>query len=100
MPWGLCHATGWIIDPSIPASVHLVHILAEPAVMQQVQAAADHHQVNVATWLRHAMRQVTPDAFPARWRVGTPPSHRTTRATPLGSFRSASMMTPRGSVQR
>jgi predicted transcriptional regulator len=69
MQWGLRHAKGWTIEPSVPASAHLVHVLVEPAVMQEVQAAADHQQVSVATWLRHAMRQVTHDDFPASWRA-------------------------------
>jgi hypothetical protein len=72
MQWGLSHAKGWTIEPSIPPSAHLVHMLAEPAVMQQVQAAADRQQVHVATWLRHAVRQVTPDDFPASWRAEEP----------------------------
>jgi predicted transcriptional regulator len=70
MQWGLSHSKGWTIEQSLPGSAHLVHVLVEPAVMQQVQAAADRQQVNVATWLRHAMRQVTHEDFPASWRAG------------------------------
>jgi hypothetical protein len=29
--------------------------------------AADAHKVSVAAWLRHTMRQVTPDGFPPSW---------------------------------
>jgi hypothetical protein len=70
MRWGLSHAKGWTIEQSRSASAHLVYILVEPAVMQQVQAAVDRLQVTAATWVRHAMRQVTRDDFPASWRVG------------------------------
>jgi hypothetical protein len=37
-PWGLTHGTTWTINPSIPPSPHLVHILVEPELFQQVQA--------------------------------------------------------------
>lgn len=69
MQWGLTHTTGWIIDRSIPASVHLVPLLVEPVVLQQVQAAAATHGADVAAWERHAMRQVTYEDFPASWRA-------------------------------
>lgn len=67
MQWGLTHGTSWTIDPSIPPSAHLVHILVEPELLQQVQAAAEAHGAYVAAWVRHAMRQVTLDDFPASW---------------------------------
>jgi predicted transcriptional regulator len=70
MQWALAHTNEWTIDPSIPASPHLVHMLVDPELLQQVQDAADAHGVTVAAWLRHAMRQVTPDDFPASWRAG------------------------------
>jgi hypothetical protein len=52
-------------------------MLVDPELLQQVQDAADAHGVTVAAWLRHAMRQVMPDDFPASWRAGdtTPRSH-------------------------
>jgi predicted transcriptional regulator len=45
-----------------------------------VQDAAATHRTSVAAWLRHAMRQVTPDDFPASWHAEavhgrTPRSH-------------------------
>jgi predicted HicB family RNase H-like nuclease len=46
-----------------------VHILVAPELLQQVQEAADAQGVSVAVWLRHAMRQVTPDDFPPSWRA-------------------------------
>jgi predicted transcriptional regulator len=77
MQWGLVHGRAWTIDPSIPASVHLVHVLVEPAVMLQVEDAAAARGASVAGWLRHALRQVTIEDFPASWRTGeqSPRSH-------------------------
>jgi predicted DNA-binding protein len=70
MGWGLTQTQGWTVDRIIPASVHLVPLLVEPAMLQQVQAAANAHGADVAAWERHAMRQVTPEDFPASWRLG------------------------------
>jgi predicted transcriptional regulator len=70
MQWGLAHTTGWMVDPSIPDRPRLVHMLMDPELYQQVQDAADAHGASVATWLRYAMRQVTPDDFPPSWRTG------------------------------
>jgi hypothetical protein len=70
MQWGLTRTQGWTVDRIIPASVHLVPLLVEPAMLQQVQAAANAHGADVAAWERHAMRQVTPEDFPASWRLG------------------------------
>jgi len=53
-----------------PPSVHLVPMLVEPALLQQVQVAAAIHGANVAAWERHAMRQVTREDFPPSWRAG------------------------------
>jgi hypothetical protein len=70
MQWGLAHTTGWTVDPSIPDRPHLVHMLVEPDLLQQVQDAAEAHGASVAAWLRHAMRQVTREDFPPSWRAG------------------------------
>jgi predicted transcriptional regulator len=70
MGWGLTHMREWTGDQSIPASVQVVHVLVEPALMQQVQVAADHQRISMATWMREAMRRITPDDFPASWRAG------------------------------
>jgi len=77
MDWGLGHTEGWAVDLSIPDRPHLVHLLVELDLLQQVQAAADAHHVTVASWLRQAMRQVTPEDFPSSWRAGdiAPRSH-------------------------
>lgn len=57
--------------------MHHVHILVEPQRLQQVEAAANVHEVTVAAWLRQAMRQVTRKDFPPNWQAGelAPRSH-------------------------
>jgi predicted DNA-binding protein len=76
-PWGLIHGTAWIIDPSMPAATHLVHMLVDTELLQQVQAAAAAHSASVAAWVRHALRQVTRADFPPSWQAGeaAPRSH-------------------------
>jgi hypothetical protein len=73
MQWGLAHTRGWRLDRSIPDRPHLVHMLVEPELLQWVQDAADTHGATVAAWLWHAMRQVTPEDFPATGVRGIPP---------------------------
>jgi predicted transcriptional regulator len=77
MQWALAHTHGWTVDPSIPDRPHLVHMLVDPELLQQVQAAAAARGADVAAWERHAMRQGTRDDFPPSWRTGetTPRSH-------------------------
>jgi predicted DNA-binding protein len=77
MPWGITHGTAWTIDRSIPASPHIVPLLLEPALLQQVHDAAAAHGASVAAWLRHALRHVTPADFPPSWQAGeaAPRSH-------------------------
>ena len=70
MQWGLAHTHEWTIDRSILARPHLVHMLVEPDLLQQVQDAAESYGVAVAVWLRQAMRQVTREDFPESWRAG------------------------------
>jgi predicted transcriptional regulator len=72
LQWGISHSGGWTINQSPRASVHPVHVLVEPALMQQVQGAADRHRITVAAWVRQAMRQVTLEDFPESWRAGAP----------------------------
>jgi predicted DNA-binding protein len=69
MQWGLTQTQGWTIDQSIPATVQTVAMLLEPKLLQQMQDAAAAHGASVAAWVRHALRQVTPNDFPASWHV-------------------------------
>jgi hypothetical protein len=69
MQWGLTHTQGWMVNLSIPNRPYLVHMLVEPELRQQVQDTADAPGVTVAAWLRHAMRQVSPEDFLASWRA-------------------------------
>ena len=74
MQWGIGHSKSWTIEQSVPASTHLVPMLLEPMLRQQVQDAAAAHGVSMAAWVRQAMRQVTRADFPPSWRAGeTPP---------------------------
>jgi hypothetical protein len=69
MQWALAHTQGWTVDPSIPDRPHLVHMLVDPELLQQVQAAAAAHGAGVAAWLRQAIRQVVLEDFPPSWRA-------------------------------
>jgi hypothetical protein len=86
MRWGLAHTQGWTVDPSIPERPHLVHLLVAPDLLQQVQEAAAAHGVSVAAWLRQALRQVTPEDFPASWARGTSPPAPMSPAISAGSL--------------
>jgi hypothetical protein len=66
---GITHTQGWTIDPTIPDRPHLVHMLVAPELLQHVQAAAGAYGASVAAWLRQAMRQVSLEDFPPRWRA-------------------------------
>jgi predicted transcriptional regulator len=70
MGWGLDQTQGWTVDATIPTSPQLVTMLVSPELQQQVQETANRYHVTGAAWLRHAMRQVTRDDFPASWRAG------------------------------
>jgi hypothetical protein len=52
---------------AVPGTVHTVGMLLEPELLQQLQDAAATHGVTVATWVCHALWQVTLDDFPASW---------------------------------
>ena len=87
MEWGLTHTHEWTVDLSIPDRPHLVHMLMDPELLQQMQDAADAHGTSVAAWLRHAMRQVTRDDFPPSWQPAVderrqPAARQTNRITP------------------
>jgi hypothetical protein len=68
--WGLTHMQRWTVDPSIPDRPHLVHLLVDHELYQQVQEASDSYGTSVSAWLRHAMRQVTIEDFPENWCAG------------------------------
>lgn len=77
MPWGLRHSAGWTIDRSPVIAVPPVPLLLDPELLQQVQDAATAHDASVAAWLRHAVRHIRLNEFPASWRAGEtgPRSH-------------------------
>jgi hypothetical protein len=43
MGWGLTQTQESTVDPSIPDRPHLVHMLVEPELLQQVEEAAEAH---------------------------------------------------------
>jgi hypothetical protein len=67
MQWALARSHGWTVDQATPDHPHLVHMLVDPDLRQQMQDAAAAHGVSVAAWVRQAMRQVTPEDFPPSW---------------------------------
>ena len=69
MQWGLTQTKGWTVDMAVPGTVRTLGMLLEPELLQQVQEAAAAHGATVAAWVRHAMRQVTIEDFPASWRA-------------------------------
>ena len=70
MQWGLTQTRRWTIDMTVPGTVHTAGMLLEPELLQQVQEAAAAHGATVAAWVRHAMREVTIEDFPASWQAG------------------------------
>jgi predicted transcriptional regulator len=70
MQWALAHTQGWTVNPAIPDRPHLVHMLVDSELLQQVQDAAAAHGTSVSAWVRQGMRQVTYEDFPASWRAG------------------------------
>jgi hypothetical protein len=68
--WRLTQTRGWTVDMAVPGTVRTVGMLLEPELLQQVQKAAATHGAGVGPWLRHALRQVTTEAFPESWRAG------------------------------
>jgi predicted transcriptional regulator len=70
MVWGLDHPQARTPNRQPPEGTHLVHMLAEPALLQQVREAAALQGDSVAAWVRQAMRQVTLEDFPASWLAG------------------------------
>jgi hypothetical protein len=91
MQWGLTHTQGWTVNTLIPDCPYLVHLLVDHDLLQQVQDAADAHGTSVAAWVRHAMRQVTPEDSPASWRAGASPSGRMNPTITGGSLSCAWM---------
>jgi hypothetical protein len=70
MQWGLARTGGWTVHMAVPETVHMLSMLLESALLQQVEQAAAAHGASMAAWVREAMRRVTRDDFPESWRVG------------------------------
>jgi hypothetical protein len=67
MQWGLTQTWSWTINTAAPVTVHPLSLLLESDLLQQVQEAAETQGASVAAWVRYAMRQISPDNFPATW---------------------------------
>jgi hypothetical protein len=96
MQWGLTRLNEWTVDRSIPTAVRPVTLLMDPERCHQVQDAAAAHGVSMAAWLRQAMRQVTPEDFPASWRAGEIAG----RSHESGYYHSRLMLRLDGATQR
>jgi predicted HicB family RNase H-like nuclease len=69
MRWGLSRAQRGAIDDQPPRPVQHLFVLIEAELHQQVQHAAGAAGVEVSPWLRHRLRQITREDFPASWQV-------------------------------
>jgi predicted transcriptional regulator len=69
MQWGIARTGGWTVDMAVSGTVRTVGMLLEPDLLQQVQEAAVAQRMTGAAWLRHAMRQIMIEDFPASWRA-------------------------------
>lgn len=67
--WSLTQTQVWTVDTAVPVTVRTVALLVEPDLLQQVRDFAAAHGGTVAAWVRHALRQVTTEAFPESWRA-------------------------------
>ena len=70
MQWGIARTGGWTVDVAVPETVHMLSMLLESALLQQVQEASAAHGASMAAWVREAVRRVTRDDFPEIWRAG------------------------------
>jgi Ribbon-helix-helix protein, copG family len=70
MQWGIARTGGWTVDMAVPETVHLLSMLLESALLQQVQEASAAQGASMAAWVREAVRRVTRDDFPEIWRAG------------------------------
>jgi predicted DNA-binding protein len=63
--WGLTQTREQTVDMAVPGTVCTVGMLLESELLHQMQNTAVAHGTTVAVWVRHAMRQVTIEDFPA-----------------------------------
>jgi hypothetical protein len=57
------------MDPALPRTAHTLSLLLDRTLYRHVQRAAAAQGVTVATWLRHALRQIRREDFPRSWRT-------------------------------
>jgi hypothetical protein len=89
MQWGLTHTTGWTVDPSSPDRAHLVHMLVNSELLQEVQDAADAHGTSVAAWCGMRCGRWPSWTFRQAGARRISPAARMTLAITCGGFSSA-----------
>ena len=73
MAWGLSRAQPAHLDQdALQGPVHHLYFYVASELYEQVQQAATAAGVKIAPWLRHMVRQVTIQDFPASWQAATP----------------------------
>jgi predicted DNA-binding protein len=73
MEWGLSRAQPAHLDQDASQGpVHHLYFYVASELYEQVQQAATAAGVKIAPWLRHMVRQVTIQDFPASWQAATP----------------------------
>ena len=73
MEWGLNRRqTGPLDQGESPAQVRHLHLYVPSELHEQVEKAAVAAGVKTAPWLRHMVRQITIEDFPASWQEATP----------------------------
>jgi hypothetical protein len=74
MQWGLsCEHTEPVDQGDIQGPVRHLYLSVSSELYEQVEKAAAAAGLKIAPWLRHTVRQVTIEDFPASWQEATPP---------------------------
>jgi hypothetical protein len=73
MAWGLSRAQPAHLDQGeSPGPVHHLYFYVASELYEQVQQSATAAGVKAAPWLRHMVRQIAIQDFPASWQAATP----------------------------
>jgi hypothetical protein len=73
MAWGLSREqTGPLDQGESPGQVRHLHLYVPSELHEHVEKAATAAGVKIAPWLRHMVRQITIEDFPASWQEATP----------------------------
>lgn len=73
MHWGLSREPPEPLDQGeSQGPVHLLHLYVSADLHEHIKKAAAAAGLQIASWLRHMVRQVTIQDFPASWQEATP----------------------------